>query len=284
MIGVFDSGFGGLTIHRALTAALPQQDFVYLGDNRNAPYGLREPIDVLTLTCVGVQRLFDEGCNLVVIACNTASTVALRWIQQQWLPAQSRGDGISRNVLGIVVPTIEAATGQLWHDETPQQLADDAALSTIAVFATERTVATETYPFEIHKRRPDIRVHQQACPALVPLIESGAPRDELRAHIHRYVGELHARMGQQWPDRVILGCTHYPLVADMFAEVLPAGIQIIDQPAANAAALKEYLVRHPQYANGGGGGKRVFLSTGYAPEALPAIESFWGSKLDFQLA
>ena len=283
MIGVFDSGFGGLTIHRALTEAMPQKDFVYLGDNRNAPYGLRPPIDVLTLTCVGVQRLFDAGSTLVVIACNTASTVALRWIQQQWLPAQMRGDGLQRNVLGIVVPTIEAATGQLWHDETPQQLAADAALSTVAVFATERTVATETYPFEIHKRRPDIRVHQQACPTLVPLIESGAPRDELRVEVHRYVGELHAQMGQTWPDRVILGCTHYPLVADLFAEVLPKGIGIIDQPAATATALVEYLQKHPQY-DVAGTGKHLFLSTGYSPDALPAIEAFWGGKLDFQQA
>ena len=117
MIGVFDSGFGGLTVHRALIEALPERDFVYLGDNRNAPYGTRPPIDVLNLTCAGLERLFDEGCTLAIVACNTASVVALRWIQQQWLPARRHEDGVPRNAIGIVVPTIEAATGLGWHEE-----------------------------------------------------------------------------------------------------------------------------------------------------------------------
>src|SRR4029450_3008767 len=103
MIGVFDSGFGGLTVHRALLEALPDRDFLYLGDNRNAPYGTRPPLEVLNLTCAALQRLVSQGCPLVVIACNTASTVALRWIQQQWLPARQRRDGVARNVIGIVV-------------------------------------------------------------------------------------------------------------------------------------------------------------------------------------
>ncbi|HXK01046.1 MAG TPA: glutamate racemase, partial [Verrucomicrobiae bacterium] len=141
MIGVFDSGFGGLTVHRALIEALPRRDFVYLGDNRNAPYGVRPPIDVLNLTCAALERLFAEGCTLAVVACNTASTVALRWIQQQWLPVRRRDDGIARNVIGIVVPTIEAATGI-------------ASSGTIAVFATRRTVESDCYPIEIRKRRP----------------------------------------------------------------------------------------------------------------------------------
>src|SRR5581483_6955409 len=142
MIGVFDSGFGGLTVHRAVIQALPQHDFVYLGDNHNAPYGVRPPIDVLNLTCAALERLFAEGCTLAVVACNTASTVALRWIQQQWLPVRRRDDGIARNVIGIVVPTIEAAT--LHHTRES---------STIAVFATSRTVESDCYPVEIRKRR-----------------------------------------------------------------------------------------------------------------------------------
>src|SRR5579863_1232798 len=115
MIGVFDSGFGGLTVHRAIVDALPERDFVYLGDNRHAPYGARPPIEVLNLTCAGLERLFEEGCTLAILACNTASVVALRWIQQQWLPAQ-RHDG-ARNVIGIVVPTVEAVTGVGWHQD-----------------------------------------------------------------------------------------------------------------------------------------------------------------------
>src|SRR4051794_33299406 len=176
MIGVFDSGFGGLTVHRALIEALPGRDFVYLGDNQNAPYGVRPPIDVLNLTCAALERLFTEGCTLAVVACNTASTVALRWIQQQWLPVRQRNDDVARNVIGIVVPTIEAATEM-----------DTNEPGTIAVFATRRTVETECYPVEIRKRRPNIRVVQQACPELAGSIERGLPRDELRVLVQRYV-------------------------------------------------------------------------------------------------
>ncbi|MDI1226492.1 MAG: aspartate/glutamate racemase family protein [bacterium] len=277
MIGVFDSGFGGLTIHRALIDALPEQDFVYLGDNKNAPYGTRPPIEVLTLTCAGLEALFAQGATLVIVACNTASVVALRWIQQQWLPVRMKQDGIKRNAIGIVVPTIEAATGVSWHDAAKEE-----GGGTIAVFATARTVDTGNYPFEISKRRPDIRVVQQACPELAGAIEAGAPREALRAMVQKFVKELEDReLGGHAPSSVILGCTHYPLVADLFAEQLPAGVPIIHQPEATAAALKGYLQKHPEY-NVTSGGKRVFLSTGYSAEALPLIEKFWGGKLAFE--
>lgn len=266
MIGVFDSGFGGLTVHRALIDALPERDFVYLGDNRNAPYGTRSPIEVLNLTCQALDRLFAEGCTLVVVACNTASTVALRWIQQQWLPVRRRQDGIARNVIGIVVPTIEAAEQALQS-------------STIAVFATRRTVESDCYPIEICKRRPDIRVMQQACPDLAGSIERGSPRQQLRTLVERYVDELLNKVGGA-PDCVILGCTHYPLVADLFAAALPAGVPVIHQPEATARALRSYVERHPEY-DGSRGGRRVFLSTGFASEAMPLIERFWGDKVPF---
>jgi glutamate racemase len=270
MIGVFDSGFGGLTVHRALIEALPARDFVYLGDNRNAPYGTRPPIEVLNLTCAALERLFAEGCTLVVVACNTASVVALRWIQQQWLPARVREDGVRRNVIGIVVPTIEAAACQI------------APAGTIAIFATHRTVQTACYPDEIRKRRPDITVVQQACPDLAGAIERGAPRGELRALVERYVDELRQELGRT-PECVILGCTHYPLVADLFASVLPSSVRMIHQPDATAHALKDYLARHPEY-DGGGGGGRVFLSTGFSSDALPLIEKFWGGGVPFREA
>lgn len=278
MIGVFDSGFGGLTVHRALIAALPQHDFVYLGDNRNAPYGVRPPIEVLTLTCAGLERLFREGCTLIVVACNTASTVALRWIQQQWLPVRRREDGIARNVIGIVVPTIEAATGAEW-DAPPAPAPATGRPGPIAVFGTRRTVESNCYPTEIHKRRPDIPVVQQACPELAGSIERGAPRAELRALVERAAGELMAKLDAP-PECVILGCTHYPLVADLFAAALPPGVRRIHQPEATARALRAYLHRHPEY-DGRRGGRRTFLSTGYSREALPLIERFWGEKLPF---
>lgn len=281
MIGIFDSGFGGLTVHRAVIEALPERDFVYLGDNRNAPYGGRPPLDVLKLTCAALERLFAEGCTLVVIACNTASTVALRWLQQQWLPLQRRNDRISRNAIGIVVPTIEAATGIAWDiDGAAAQQTKPS--STIAVFATRRTVETECYPIEIRKRRPDIRVVQQACPELAGSIERGLPCHDLRTLVDRYVSELLTKTGAA-PDRVILGCTHYPLVADLFAAALPPGVRMIHQPDATARALKAYLGRHPEYDDSHAG-RRKFLSTGFSMEALPLIERFWGGKLDFEQA
>jgi len=280
MIGVFDSGFGGLTVHRALIEAMPERDFVYLGDNSNAPYGDRPPIDVLTLTCAGLERLFAEGCRLAVLACNTASVVALRWIQQQWLPVRCREDGIARNALGIVVPTIEAATGLSWEEE-PAAVEAAKPSSTIAVFATQRTVDTGCYPVEIGKRRPDITVVQQACPGLAGLIEQGAPRDDLRELVEEYAGEL--RQTAAAPGRVILGCTHYPLVSDLFAAALPRGVPIIHQPQATARALKSYLGRHPEYDTSNAG-RRIFLSTGFSAEALPLIERFWGDRLPFQQA
>ena len=295
MIGVFDSGFGGLTVHRALIDALPDRDFVYLGDNKNAPYGTRPPLEVLNLTCAGIERLFGEGCTLVIVACNTASVVTLRWIQQQWLPSIRRKDNVKRNAIGIVVPTIEAATGLGWHEEAqplnpfaaeeaslPLFPAASAGPHTIVVFATPRTVETETYPYEIRKRRPDARVIQQACPELASAIEAGAPREKLKALIRQYVGEMQEHLSAA-PDSVILGCTHYPLVADIFAENLPVGVPIIHQPEATASALRGYLERHPEY-NIGMHGKRKFLSTGFSADALPLIEKFWGGKLQFEQA
>jgi len=278
MIGVFDSGFGGLTVHRAVIEALPARDFVYLGDNRNAPYGLRPPIEVLNLTCAALERLFAEGCTLAIVACNTASTVALRWLQQQWLPARRHQDGIARNVIGIVVPTIEAATGIAWdQDGTAMQATRQS--STIAVFATHRTVETDCYPTEIRKRRPDITVLQQACPELAGSIERGLPRPDLYALVDRYVRELLIKLGTA-PDSVILGCTHYPLVADLFAAALPPGVRMIHQPDATARALKAYLDRHPEY-DASYSGRRKFLSTGFSKNALPLIEKFWGDKVPF---
>ena len=278
MIGVFDSGFGGLTVHRALVEALPERDLVYLGDNRNAPYGGRPPIEVLNLTVAGLERLFAGGCTLAIVACNTASVVALRWIQQQWLPVRRHQDGVERNAIGIVVPTIEAVTGTGWN-ESAIMAQETKQSGTIAVFATLRTVETRCYPDEIRKRRPDIAVVQQACPELAASIEHGAPRGELRELVEEYVRQLLSSVDTV-PDAVILGCTHYPLVADLFVAALPCGMRIIHQPEATARALKVYLDRHPEYDRGSAG-RRIFLSTGLSSEAPPLIERFWGSKLTF---
>lgn len=279
MIGVFDSGFGGLTVHRALVDALPESNFLYLGDNRNAPYGEKSPIEVLNLTCRGLERLFEEGCTLAVLACNTASVVALRWIQEQWLPARRLEDGISRNVLGVVVPTIEAATGVGWHEE--RAAAAIGSGRSIAVFATRRTVQTDCYGIEIRKRSPDSTVVQQACPDLAGAIEQGAPRERMHQLVQQYVRELRQKLDH--PGCAILGCTHYPLVTELFTEALPAGIPIIHQPQATARALKAYLGRHPEYEIDKAG-RRRFLSTGFSAEALPLVERFWGGYIQFEQA
>ena len=221
---------------------MPEQDFVYLGDNKNAPYGPRPPLEVLNLTCLGLERLFAEGCTLVIVACNTASVVTLRWIQQQWLPTRMRADGIKRNAIGVVVPTIEAATGMAWH-ESAKEKSSPATKHTIGIFATLRTVETDIYPYEINKRRPDIRVVQQACPKLASAIETGASREEIRALVKKYVAQFREQLGAGTLDNVILGCTHYPLVADIFAEELPP-VPIIHQPEATAKALTGYLATH----------------------------------------
>ena len=189
-----------------------------------------------------------------------------------------REDGIARNVIGLVVPTIEAATGIGW-EEGGHALADPKLSAVIAVFATRRTVESGVYPLEIRKRRPEITVVQQACPELAGSIERGTPRRELRDLVERYVAELLRNSGRT-PDSVILACTHYPLVADLFATALPAGVRMIHQPEATARALKAYLARHPEY-DGSTNGKRYFLSTGFSVEAMPLVERFWGGKLPF---
>jgi len=180
-----------------------------------------------------------------------------------------------------VVPTIEAATGIGW-DEQGTAVQPTKQSSTIAVFATRRTVETDCYPIEIHKRRPDITVVQQACPELAGSIERGLARHDLQVLVDRYVNELLGKLAGA-PGCVILGCTHYPLVADLFAAALPSGVRMIHQPEAAARALKAYLDRHPEY-DGSHAGRRKFLSTGFSTEALPLIEKFWGDKVPFEQA
>lgn len=273
MIGVFDSGHGGLTVLRALHAALPARGFLYLGDHAAAPYGDRAPEEIYRLTVEGVERLFGEGATLVVLACNTASAVALRRLQQTWLPHAYPG----RRVLGVLVPMVEAITGMPWMAEVPAgRMAGEAR--TIGVFATQRTVDSEAYPREIGKRAPEVRVVQQACPALVPLIERGAPAEEMRAAVRGYAEAL---LAGERPQAVMLGCTHYPLVADLFAEALPPGVEILSQPDLTARSLTAYLERHPEFDTPGDGTVR-FYTTGDAPRVTALATRFFGAAARFR--
>ena len=281
-IGVFDSGVGGLTVHRTLVRRFPQADFVYLGDQANAPYGGRAGEEIVELTRKGVKRLFDEGASVVVLACNTASAVALRRLQQTWLPGYRRETGRNANVLGLIVPTIEAATGLPWEVEAEPDDGKAEKLDVIGVFCTVATADSRVYEIEIAKRRSDIAVFSEACSGLADMIEGGASKEDLRAVIGGHATALKARIGRA-PDRAILGCTHYEIVADLFAETLPEGTPLINQPDAVADALERYFARHPEYDIGTSGARR-FLTTGKPGEQSALVETFWGEPLKFEKA
>ncbi len=281
-IGVFDSGVGGLTVHRALVQRLPQADFIYLADQANAPYGGRPGEEVVDLTRAGCERLFDAGASVVVLACNTASAIALRRLQQTWLPGYRKTLGRPVNVLGIIVPTIEAATGLPWEHEAERRGDKVEQLDVLGVFSTPGTTASRVYEIEIDKRRQDVAVFSEPCPNLARMIEADAGAVELAIEVERHVQQLKTRIGR-YPDRAILGCTHYEIVADMFRAALPAGTPMIQQPQATADALELYFQRHPELDPGTGGG-RTFLTTGAPGPQNGLVETFWGGPLRFEAA
>jgi glutamate racemase len=281
-IGVFDSGVGGLTVHHRLVERFATADFVYLADQANAPYGGRPGEEIVTLTRAGCERLFEAGCDLVVLACNTAAAVALRRLQQTWLPGYRRELGRPVNVLGIIVPTIEAATGLPWEHEADRRGDKVEKLDVLGVFCTPATAASRVYEIEIDKRRQDVAVFSEPCPELARMIEAGAPAGELTQAVEGHVASLSKRIGRA-PDRAILGCTHYEIVADMFRAALPAGTPLIHQPDATADALARYLERHPELDCGESGGRR-FLTTGKPGAQHSLVETFWGAPLTFEAA
>jgi glutamate racemase len=227
-IGVFDSGYGGLTILKEMVKTLPQHDFIYLGDNARAPYGTRsfETVYQYTLQCV--NELFSLGCHLVILACNTASAKALRNIQQKDLP----GIDPNRRVLGVIRPTTELA-GSITKSRH------------IGVLGTNGTVSSNSYPIEIHKLFPDLEVHQEACPMWVPLIENNEYNNEGSNYfIQNNIKQLLSKSDKI--DAVILGCTHYPLLLQKIKQYMPQHIQLITQGELVAKGLKDYLKRHPE--------------------------------------
>jgi glutamate racemase len=283
-IGVFDSGVGGLTVHRELTRRFPQRDFVYLADQAHAPYGGRGGEDIVELTKAGCERLFEAGASVVVLACNTASAIALRRLQQTWLPGLRERLGRPVNILGIIVPTIEAATGKPWsfEAERPQEGEKVASIDITGVFCTAATAISRVYEIEIDKRREDIAVFSEPCPGLAGLIELGAPTEELKVVIDDHVDALRRRIGRH-PDKAILGCTHYEIVAELFASALPAGTVLIEQPTAVADALDRYFKQHPEY-DLGDSGRRDFLTTGLAGPQSDMVSQFWGAPVTFTQA
>lgn len=281
-IGVFDSGVGGLTVHHRLVERFPQADFIYLADQANTPYGGRPGEEIVALTRAGCERLFEAGCDLVVLACNTAAGIALRRLQQTWLPDWRWRHGRQVNILGIIVPTIEAATGLPWEHEAERRGEKVEKLDVLGVFCTPATAASRVYEIEIDKRRQDVAVFSEPCPELAGLIERGAGAVELAQVVEAHARALAARIGRP-PDRAILGCTHYEIVADMFRAALPPGTPLIHQPQATADALARYLERHPEY-DAGDCGQRLFLTTGKPGAQHSLVETFWGGPLRFERA
>src|SRR5580658_5574449 len=281
-IGVFDSGIGGLTVLHALDRRLPRADIVYLADQANSPYGGRPGEEIVELTRAGCERLFDEGCSLVVLACNTAAAVALRRLQQTWLPGYRRQLGRPVNVLGIIVPTIEAATGVPWAHELETRGEKIEKLDILGIFSTPATAASRVYEIEIAKRSDAVAVFSEPCPLLARQIEAGECDATLKPAIEAHVAALTRRIGRA-PDRAILGCTHYEIIADLFRAALPPGTPLIHQPGATAEAIERYLSHHPEYDPGRSGARR-FLTTGQPGQQNGLVEAFWGGPLRFEAA
>lgn len=281
-IGVFDSGVGGLTVHRELTRRFADRDFVYLADQAHAPYGGLGGEAIVDLTRAGCERLFDAGASVVVLACNTASAIALRRLQQTWIPGERQRRGRAVNVLGIIVPTIEAATGLPWTYEAERAGDKVEAIDVIGVFCTAATAISRVYEIEIDKRREDLAVFSEPCPGLAGLIELGAPAEELKVVVGDHVDALRRRIGRH-PDKAILGCTHYEIVADIFAQALPPGTPVIHQPEAVSDSLARYFERHPEF-DLGNRGRRDFLTTGQPGPQSELVAQFWGAPLTFDAA
>lgn len=227
-IGVFDSGYGGLTILDKIREVLPEYDYIYLGDNARAPYGTRSFEVVYEFTRQAVNKLFDMGCHLVILACNTASAKALRSIQMNDLP----GIDPARRVLGVIRPTVECV-GEISKNQH------------IGVLATAGTIKSESYPLEIHKLFPEIQVSGTACPMWVSLVENNESQDEGADYfIRKYIDQLLSKDPQI--DTVILGCTHFPILLPKIRQYIPEHVSVIAQGEYVAESLKDYLKRHPE--------------------------------------
>ena len=263
-VGIFDSGLGGLTILDAVQARLPDVAFTYLADSANAPYGVRTADDIYELTVAATQRLFDAGCDLVVLACNTASAAALRRMQEGWVPEDKR-------VLGVFVPLTE----RQWGDNSPPR---EVALKHVALFATPATVATRAFQRELAFRAIGVDVETQACGGVVDAIEDG---DFILAEalVQSHVDALKRKMPE--PQAAILGCTHYPLMQEAFQRALGEDVKVFSQANLVADALADYLHRHP---NMGGTGQAGFLTTGDPARVSTRATQFLRRPLTFTAA
>jgi len=261
-IGVFDSGFGGLTILKEIVKQLPQYDYLYLGDNARAPYGPRsfETVYEYTLECV--KKLFAMDCELVILACNTASAKALRNIQQKDLPTLAP----NKRVLGVIRPTTEVV-GKL------------SKTGHVGVLGTVGTITSNSYPIEIAKFYPNITVHQEACPMWVPIVENNEIENEstdviIKQHLDNLLHQ------DKNIDTIILGCTHYPLLINKIKKHLPANITLLSQGEIVADGLVDYLKRHPEMEQKCTKGNSIEFYTTDSPEKFnTAASMFYGKEV-----
>ena len=262
-IGVFDSGYGGLTVFREIAKELPEYDYLYLGDNARVPYGTRSFDTVYKYTWECVQHLFDMGCRLVILACNTASAKALRSIQQNNLPQLAS----VRRVLGVIRPTAEVV-GEYSHSRK------------VGILATPGTVSSGSYVIEIEKFFPDIDVVQEACPMWVPLVENNEFNSPGADYfIQKNLNSILSK--SPGLDTLVLACTHYPLLADKIRQFLPDTIKVISQGSLVASSLKDYLKRHPEIDELCSKGGHASFYTTESPENFDEKAAiFLGTKVD----
>ena len=268
-VGMFDSGLGGLTVLDAVARRLPDVPLVYLGDNAHAPYGVRTHDDIFNLTCAATERLWAEGCDLVILACNTASAAALKRMQETWVPRDKR-------VLGVFVPLIEALTERQWGDNSPPR---EVAVKHVALFATPATVASRAFQRELAFRAIGVDVEAQPCGGVVDAIEAG---DEMLAEalVRSHVDALKRRMPH--PQAAVLGCTHYPLMEATFKAALGPDVAVYSQAGLVAESLADYLTRRPGFL--GSGTQSKFLTTGDPVAVSSRATQFLRRPIRFQAA
>lgn len=264
-IGIFDSGYGGLTIWNRIQQRLPQYDYVYLGDNARMPYGTRSFEVVYSYTLQCVRTLFDLGCQLVILACNTASAKALRSIQQYDLPTLAP----DCRVLGVIRPTVEAVEAL-------------TKSNVVGLVATEATIQSHSYKLELAKMCPQVQLMEQACPMWVPIIENNEHRDDgADYYVKKYLDLLFAQHDNI--DTLILGCTHYPLLVDKIKQYTPDGVTVIEQGGIVAESLADYLRRHPEIENlCSKGGTTTFYTTENAEKFRHSASLFLQRDIEVQ--
>ena len=267
-VGIFDSGLGGLTVLDALQKRLPDVPFIYYGDNANAPYGVRDADDVFALTKAAVEHLWHNGCDLVILACNTASAAALRRLQEGHVPQGKR-------VLGVFVPLIEALTERQWGDNSPPR---EVAIKHVALFATPATVSSRAFQRELAFRAIGVDVEAQVCGGVVDAIEDG---DLILAEalVRSHVDALKRKMPS--PDAAVLGCTHYPLMADVFQQALGPDVRVFSQAELVAESLADYLGRRPEMI---GSGQNAYLTSGKPAKVSDRATQFLRREITFTAA